>query len=72
MGGKPLVMPPLTTPVRPGDQILFCGTAQAMRLLDATLNNEYTLRYLITGRDEPRGYVMQWLTRKLAARHAPA
>ena len=71
-GQKPLVMPALTTPVRPGDQILFCGTAQAMRLLDATLNNEYTLRYLMTGRDEPRGYLMQWLTRKLAGRHAPA
>ena len=71
-GHKPVVMPALTTHVRAGDQILFCGTPKALRLLDATLNNEYTLHYLITGREEPRGYLMQWLTRKFAARQAPA
>ena len=54
-------------PVRKGDQILFCGSAYAHRLLDATINNEYTLRYLITGKDEPRGWVMTWLARKLPA-----
>ena len=65
-GAQTRVLPELSCPVRPGDQILFCGSAQAHRLLDATMNNEYTLRYLMTGRDEPRGWVMQWLTRKSA------
>ena len=58
------IMPPMTTAVRPGDQILFCGSEAAMRLLDATLNNEYTLRYLMTGVDAPRGYLMQWIERR--------
>ena len=71
-GHKPKVMPTLSTAVQPGDQVLFCGTAGAWRLLDATLNNEYTLRYLISGIDQPRGYVMQWLTRKRASRAMPA
>ncbi|MGI9435228.1 MAG: potassium channel family protein, partial [Geminicoccaceae bacterium] len=59
------VLPPPSTPVRQGDQILLCGTAHAHHLLDATINNEYTLRYLITGKDEPRSWVMTWLLRKL-------
>ncbi len=67
-GGDPVVMPASTTTVRLGDRILFCGTPRAVRLLEATLNNEYTLRYLISGVEAPRGYVMQWLTRKMAAR----
>ncbi len=71
-GQEPVVMPALTTALRPGDRVLFCGTPHAVRLLEATLNNEYTLRYLITGVDEPRGYVMRWLTRKFAAQGTPA
>ena len=61
------VLPDSTTNVRPGDQILFCGSAGSLRILDATLNNEYTLRYLISGIDEPRGTVMKWFHRKFAA-----
>lgn len=66
------VMPPPTTTLRPGDQVLFCGTPGALRLVDATLNNEYTLRYLISGTDEPRGYVMQWFERWRASRVSSA
>ncbi len=71
-GRELMVMPVLTTALQPGDQVLFCGTAGSLRLLDATLNNEYTLRYLISGIDEPRGYVMQWLARRQASRASPA
>ncbi len=50
-----------------------CGTGRAQWMLDATLNNEYTLRYLITGIDEPRGTVMRWLSHRLnGAAAAPA
>ena len=63
--GSTKILPDSSTPVRQGDQILFCGSAHAHRLFDATINNEYTLRYLITGRDEPRGWVMKWLLRKV-------
>jgi len=61
------VLPALSTPVRPGDEILFCGTPRAARLVDAALNNEYLLGYLMTGIDEPRGYVMNWLIRRFPA-----
>ena len=67
------VMPGDYYPVRPGSQILLCGTNRAQWMLDATLNNEYTLRYLMTGFDEPRGTVMRWLSRRLnGAAAAPA
>jgi hypothetical protein len=67
------VMPGDYHPVRPGSQILFCGVGRAQWLLDATLNNEYTLRYLITGIDEPNGTVMRWLSRRVnGAAAAPA
>jgi len=58
--------------VRPGDQILFCGTPRAIGLLDAILNNEYLLGYLMTGIEEPRGYIMSWLTRRFPALKAAA
>jgi hypothetical protein len=62
--GEETVMPGNDYAVRPGCRILFCGTPRAQWLLDSTLNNEYTLRYLITGVDEPRGLLLRWLFRK--------
>ena len=66
-GSSTQVLPALSTPVRPGDQILFCGTPRAARHIDAALSNEYLLAYLTTGIDEPRGYLMNWLTRRFPA-----
>jgi voltage-gated potassium channel len=43
------------------DEILFCGTEHSEVILDATLNNPYTLDYLVTGLDAPRGYIFEWL-----------
>jgi Trk K+ transport system NAD-binding subunit len=63
------VMPDLTLTLKPDDQVLFCGRQSAHHLLDATLNNEYTLQYLMTGIDEPRGYVMQWAAKRLLPVH---
>jgi hypothetical protein len=55
------LMPELETRVQSGDELLFCGRERAAHLLDATLANEYTLRYLMTGTEPARGYFMQWL-----------
>jgi len=63
-GGEEAVMPDAGYPVRRGCQILFVGTLDAQRMLDATLNNDYTLGYLVTGVDPPRGWVMQWLAQR--------
>jgi Trk K+ transport system NAD-binding subunit len=44
-----------------GDEILFCGTEHSEIMLLATMNNTYTLDYLITGIDAPRGYFFRWV-----------
>jgi Trk K+ transport system NAD-binding subunit len=64
-GEDEAIMPAADYELRPGCQILFAGTLQAQRLLDATLNNEYTLGYLMTGIDPPRGWAMQWISERL-------
>ena len=51
--------------LQPEDELLLCGTESALRLLDSTLNNEYLLYYVVTGRNMPRGYFMRWLRGKL-------
>lgn len=51
--------------LRPGDELLLCGSEAALWILDATLNNEYLLYYVVTGRNLPRGYFMRWIRRKL-------
>ena len=71
-GERTRVLPDLELPVRVGDQVLFCATQAAYRAIGVTLGNEYTLRYIITGLDEPRGWIMKWLTAKLIAPGRPA
>jgi len=61
-GGEVTVMPVMSTQVKPCDQILFCGAHRVPRLLDAALNNEYTLRYLISGVDETRSVALRWVS----------
>jgi Trk K+ transport system NAD-binding subunit len=64
-GEEEEIMPGSDYELRPGCQILFAGTLQAQRMLDATLNNEYTLSYLMTGIDPPRGWALQWISARL-------
>lgn len=59
------VLPTNDYSLKRGDQILFCGTGSAKRLLNATLNNEYNLFYVRHGAHLPKGYFMQWYTQKL-------
>ena len=67
---RTIIMPALSHVLEAGDVILMCGRNDAYHLLDATLNNEYTLRYLITGVDEPRGYVMKWVVNRFFPRRS--
>lgn len=57
-------MPPLSHVLAPGDRVLMCGQEHVQHVLAASLENEYTLRYLMTGIDAPRGWVMRWLVRR--------
>tara|TARA_R110002167_G_scaffold29013_18_gene97030 strand:+ start:1356 stop:3092 length:1737 start_codon:yes stop_codon:yes gene_type:complete len=61
--GSTLVMPSGKEVVKQGDVILFCGDHRSQRMLDANLNNPYTLNYLITGTEPPKGYLLRWLYR---------
>lgn len=65
-GEEVVALPSPERRLHAGDEILICESASARHLLDATLHNEYTLRYLITGVDPPRGYLMHWLMRRFA------
>lgn len=65
--GATRVMPDVDHRILRGDEILFCGRSHACRLVDATLANPYTLRYLMTGVEEPRSLVLRWLARRHAA-----
>jgi len=62
-GGEHIVLPTNTEAVQIGDELVFCGTERSGRLLMATLNNPYTLHYLVTGTDPPRGYILGWLAK---------
>ncbi len=57
------MLPTYSEQVLPGDRILFCGTERSASLLAATLNNPYTLHFVTTGTDSPRGFVFDWLAR---------
>ena len=63
-GDEVIVLPGEDYKVKEGDQLLFCGTALAGRLFNATLNNEYKLFYVQNGMALPRGYFMQWYAKR--------
>ena len=63
--GEQIMLPADDQPVQEGDEILFCGTEHGEVLLAASMNNIYTLDYLISGIDSPRGYFFQWLERRI-------
>jgi Trk K+ transport system NAD-binding subunit len=65
-GERNTVLPTPSRELEPGDEILFCGRPDAISLLEATLLNEDTLRYLVNGVEEPRGYVMRWFAGRRA------
>lgn len=62
-GSEYLMLPADSECVQAGDEILFCGSERGAMLLAATLNNPYTLHYVATGEDAPRGYLFEWLAR---------
>jgi Trk K+ transport system NAD-binding subunit len=68
--GQSMMLPSGECPLEAGDEILFCGIQWVEPMLQATLHNPYTLRYVITGVDEPRGVVFTWLEDRLRRRRS--
>jgi len=62
--GECMMLPADSEAIMPGDDILFCGTEKGENLLLATMNNAYTLDYLISGQDKARGYLFRWLEQR--------
>jgi voltage-gated potassium channel len=62
-GENKIMLPDNNEPLCACDEILLCGTEHSEVMLAATLNNPYTLHYLVTGEDAPRGYVFRWLSK---------
>lgn len=67
--GQRIMLPQDSEVLQAGDELLFCGTENGELMLAASMNNSYTLDYLICGVDKPRGLIFQWLARH---GHAPA
>ena len=63
-GEKRIMLPADNEVILECDEILLCGTEHSETMLAATMNNAYTLHYLITGIDAPRGYLFRWLARR--------
>ncbi|MFP4137632.1 MAG: potassium channel family protein [Halomonas sp.] len=62
--GQSIMLPDKEFPLEVGDEILFCSVQWVEAMLQATLHNPYTLRYVVTGVDEPRGFVFAWLAER--------
>ncbi|WP_163558971.1 potassium channel protein [Halomonas sp. NO4] len=68
--GHSIMLPDEACPLLAGDEILFCGVQWVALILQATLHNPYTLRYVVTGVDEPCGYAFAWLEGRLRRRRS--
>ena len=64
-GGKNFMLPDARLPLMSGDSVLFCGSRQARQLLFATVRNPYTLHYLVTGEEPPRGWFFRWFNQRM-------
>ncbi|MGB5340222.1 MAG: NAD-binding protein [Gammaproteobacteria bacterium] len=56
-----ILLPAEDTLLQVGDQLLFCGQAQAQTRMCWTARDFNTLNYLCTGRDLPGGTIWRWL-----------
>ncbi|MCL7941642.1 NAD-binding protein [Halomonas sp. ATCH28] len=70
--GHSIMLPDEECPLDAGDEILFCGIQWVEHMLQATLHNPYTLRYVVTGVDAPRGVLFAWLEERRRRVMGPA
>ena len=66
-GDKQMMLPNEKELLYRDDEILFCGSEHSETMLSASMNNAYTLHYLINREDAARGYVFQWIEKRYSA-----
>jgi Trk K+ transport system NAD-binding subunit len=72
-GDEEIALPDTGMPLRPGDEILFAGTAGSRLRQARTLADDNVRDYVALGRDIPGGWIWQWLTREpTRAGHGPS
>ena len=54
---KLLLMPTDDIAIKGGDQLLFCGTADATRSMKWSLNDLHSLNYIMTYEDTPDSFI---------------
>ena len=57
-----IILPDPDTPLQPADQLAFCGTAEALRLMRRLTGQPVDLHYVLTGGDPPQ----RWIGKRLA------
>jgi len=71
--GEDLFCPTGDTELRVGDRVLVAGRERAARRINAMLESDAALEYVLTGQHRPQGLVWNWLERKrLTATHTTA
>ncbi|ENO88150.1 potassium channel family protein [Thauera linaloolentis] len=66
-----LLMPPLDTALRPGDELLLAGRPRARDAFALNIAYEHTLEYLLSGEDLPGGWIWRRLSRRGARPSKP-
>ncbi len=59
-GREQFMLPGADFLLQEDDTLLLCGSRRARQLLYANVRNPYTLHYLATGEQAPRGWLFQW------------
>ncbi|MCF7982244.1 MAG: NAD-binding protein [Pseudomonadales bacterium] len=62
-GNTCIMLPDLTIPLQPDDQVLFCGQKKAKTFMEWIVSNHNTLRYIKTGKEGPDGSLWRWLSK---------
>ena len=66
-----LLMPPLDTALRPGDELLLAGRRRARDAFALNIAYEHTLAWLLSGEDLPGGWIWRKLSRQGRNRTRP-
>ena len=56
------LLPDCNIELRPGDELLLVGTRHARRDLEFNFKNEHALQYVLTGKDQPGGWIWEKLS----------